>query len=190
MYYCKMRKVVLPLFLLLFCLRAMAQQASLDLAKTPASSPIAVSAGFSLPTGQFSTTHWGAAGIGGSSSSAQVAFFHPYKLRFAWCGGAVYYFGKKEAVAGYPYTYPGYISIYGMAGIMFSPYHKTAVNMLAGPALGLYDGSTRFNLGLRADIDYYLDKTWAISPGFMLVKENGARPLGSASLRVLFIPGN
>ena len=185
-----MRKIVFPVMLMLCSHLLMAQQASPEPGKRNRSGNIAVAAGAALPLGAFADTHWGGIGVSGSSASVQVAFFHPYKLRFAWSGGGVYFFGKNETPAGYHYTYPGYISLYGMAGVMYSPFHKAVVNMLAGPAIGLYDGTTRFNLSLRADVDFYVTKKWAISPGFMLLKESGADPLPSASLRVLFIPGN
>ncbi len=144
---------------------------------------IAVSAGVQVPVGDFSSTHVAGLGISITPSYHTVSLFSKLKIAFTYNGGVAYYLGKKETVSGYSYTYPGYFFIHAFAGALFIPSPKISFALTGGPAIGMYDGNTRFNLGGRLDLNYNLSSKLSIGPGILLMKETDTDPLWAAFLK-------
>ncbi|HEY6062603.1 MAG TPA: hypothetical protein VIV35_03280 [Chitinophagaceae bacterium] len=146
----------------------------------------AVSVGADLPLGNFSSTH--SIGVGTCFSWSDHRFggmdVKPVKsFGFTANAGVAYYFGEKETVSGYTYDYHRYIFIHAYAGAIYNPWRKGNIILTAGPASGGYNGYTRFNIGSCLEGSYYIKEKIAISPGIMMMKESGADPLWSASLK-------
>jgi hypothetical protein len=99
--------------------------------------------------------------------------------------GVAYYFGKKETVSGYPYNYPRYIFFHAYAGAIYNPWRKGNISLTAGPAIGIYNGHTQFNIGSALEGSYFITEKITISPGIMLMKESGANPLWAVSLKAV-----
>lgn len=174
----------------LICLLLLYQSGSaqtISTIKKKNSYPHAVSAGIVWPLGDFSSTHW--AGIQADYSPSGRVFGVPQlkKWSFTYNGGLAYYWGKKELVSNYPYRYPGYFFVHGFAGLLFRPDEKVNFTLTAGPALGLYNGNLRFNVGTKLDASFVLNEKWAIGPGILLRKEGGANALWSAAFKVTMI---
>ena len=138
--------------------------------------------------GNFSSTH--IVGIAAEYSLSDHRFgqmdVKPVKpVGFIINSGIAYYFGKKEMVSGYPYKYPGYtfLNLYG--GIIYNPWKKGNINFTAGPALGIYNHHTRFNIGSKLEGSYYVNKNLAVSPAIILMKEHGADAFWAATVKAL-----
>lgn len=151
----------------------------------------AVSLGLHIPLGEFSETHFG--GITAEYSSARrwsgKVSINPRKFRFSYNGGVAYYFGKEETVSGYDYKYPGYFFIHGFVGLLYVPgkvssKRKIDIKLTAGPALGIYNGNTAFNMGAKFEGTYFVTHNIAIGPGIMLMKETKTDAIWSAFLKV------
>ena len=99
-------------------------------------------------------------------------------------GGIAYYVGKKETVSGYPYKYPAFIFMHAYPGMIYNADKKISVVLAGGPGLGIYNGTTRFNLGLLLQGNYAINEKIAVGPGIIMMKESGADPLGVISLKV------
>jgi hypothetical protein len=145
-----------------------------------------VSIGAIIPSGNFSNTH--GIGVATNYSWSDHRFgrmdVKPVKhFGFTANGGVEYYFGKKETISGYTYDYHRYIFIHSCAGAIYNPSGKTNFIMTAGPALGMYNGHTQFNIVTCLEGSYYFREKIAITPGIILMKESGADPLLSASLK-------
>jgi hypothetical protein len=146
----------------------------------------AVSLGVNLPLGNFSSTHSIGAGANYSWSDHRFGGMDvkPVKpIGFTANGGVIYYFGKKETVSGYTYDYHSYIFIHAYAGAIYNPWRKGNIILTAGPALGIYNGHTQFNIGSSLEGSYYLHGKIAITPGIIMMKESGADPLWATSLK-------
>lgn len=146
-----------------------------------------VSASAHLPVGDFSSTHW--IGIGAEVSPARYWFgiFKWKKVRLTYNGGLAYYLGKKEKASGYDYKYPGYFFIHAFGGVAYRPVKKATINLTTGPAIGIYNGTTRFNIGARLESTYFISTSIAIGPGIIFMKESGANPLWSAALKATYV---
>lgn len=107
------------------------------------------------------------------------------KAAFTYNGGVAYYFGKKETISGYPYKYSGYTFIHAFAGIIFIPVKKTRIALTAGPALGIYNGNSQFNIGSKLEVSYFINPKIAIGPGIAMMKEPGTNPLWSMSFKTI-----
>ncbi|MEO7923138.1 MAG: hypothetical protein ABIR30_05625 [Chitinophagaceae bacterium] len=145
-----------------------------------------VSAAIHLPFGEFSDTHIGGLAVEYAWSDHRFGrqpSLPSKKIGFLATGGVAYYFGEKETVNGYPYDYPGYLFIHIYPGLVFNVDKKLAISLAAGPGLGIYNGTTRFNLGAVVQVSYSISERIAISPGILLMKENGADPLIAASVK-------
>lgn len=140
---------------------------------------IDVSAALHLPVGSFASTHKLGFGIDVSPSYHTFGLLSKVKIAFTYNGGIAYYPGKKETVSGYPFDYPGYFFIHAFAGGLLIPSNKVDVSLTAGPALGIYDGNARFNLGSRLGMNYHLKKI-LVGPGIIIMKEKGTDPLWAA----------
>ena len=155
----------------------------------PSGEQHAVSIGADVPLGNFSSTH--IIGVATNYSWSDHRFgqmdVKPVKpFGFIANAGVAYYFGKKETVSGYPYDYPGYIFIHLYGGAVYNPWRKVNISLTAGPALGLYNGHTQFNIGSVLEGSYFLKEKIAITPGIIMMKESGADPLWAASIKATF----
>jgi hypothetical protein len=152
----------------------------------PSGKEYTISIGANIPLGNFLSTH--ILGVAANYSWSNHRFgsmdVKPVKpFGFIANAGAAFYFGKKETVSGYPYDYPGYfyLNIYG--GVIYNPWRKANISLTAGPALGIYNGNTQFNIGSSLEGSYYINEKIAITPGIIFMKESGANPLWAASLK-------
>lgn len=145
-----------------------------------------VTGGGHLPVGNFSHTHFPGAGAGISYSDHRYGILpaNPVK-KFGYTFNAAgnYYFGKKETVSGHPFRYSGYYLFHTYAGALYNHGKRTHFEMLAGPGLGIYNGTTRFNIGGAVSATWYIKAKLGVSPSFMLTRETGANWLGAFSLR-------
>lgn len=144
-----------------------------------------VAIGMNLPVGDFSSTHI----IG---ASAEYSWTHhrfgrfiitKKKLGFIANAGLAYYFGKKETVSGYSYDYPGYLFIDMMGGAIINYGKKTNIDLTAGPAIGFYNGDSKFNFSARLEGTYYIKQRIGISPAVIMMKEHGVNVLWSAMIK-------
>lgn len=145
-----------------------------------------VSMGANIPLGNFSSTN--IIGIAANYSWSDHRFggmdVKPVKpFGFTANAGLAYYFGKKETVSGYPYDYPGYIFVHIYGGVIYNPWRKANISLTAGPALGIYNGNTQFNMVVNLAGSYYFKEKIALSPGIIFMKESGAGPLWAVSLK-------
>lgn len=145
-----------------------------------------VSLGINMPVGDFASTH--SMGVAADYSPARHWFgiINQKKIAFTCNGGVAYYFGRKETVSAYPYNYPGYFFIHAFPGVLYNPVKNGSIILTAGPALGIYNGNTQFNIGSKLEANYYITSNIAIGPGIMLMKESGADAIWAASLKVKF----
>ena len=178
-------KIFPLIFLLLVCLEIIAQPASEKKAFMGKSN--LGSFGTEIPIGDFSNTHLPGIGIEYSRSKNRFGIFSAAdikKIAFVYGGGAAIYIGRKENVSLYPYKYPVYIFIKTTAGVLYKPGSKSGFKITAGPAIGIYNGNTQFNLTTKLDGSYYVNEKLAITPGIILMKEmTVADPLIAFSLK-------
>lgn len=154
--------------------------------KSTRSSGDILSAGASihLPMGNFSTSHVLGIGLEASPAVHTFGLLHFKKIAFTYNAGIAYFIGKKNQVSGYSYNFPGFTFIHGYAGLLYNPLKKLNVNLLAGPALGIYKKNTRFNIGARLEGSYYIGKTSiAAGPLLNMILEPGTQPLWSVGLK-------
>lgn len=146
-----------------------------------------VNFGAEIPVGNFASTH--APGIGIEYSRTKnrfgiVAARSKERIDFVYGGGAAIYFGKKETVSLYAYEYPAYLLIKASAGVLYKPGIKSVFTIAAGPAIGIYNGNTQFNLNSKLEGSYFFSGKLAITPGIVLMKEmTVADPLIAFSLK-------
>ncbi len=168
---------------------AAAQSRDTTTKKWPAGKQQVVSAGFNIPLEDFASTHFGGIAFEYSRSQhrfGQLTTMPSKKLGYLLEAGLAYYFGKKETVSGYTYDYPGYYFLHIYPGLVYNPCTKGNICLSAGPAAGLYDGMFQFNLGAKLQGCWYINEKTGITPGVLVMKESGADPLWSGSLKVSF----
>lgn len=146
-----------------------------------------VSFGVNLPLADFSSTHSIGFGIGYSPGTHVFGLVKNKHFAFTYNGGVAYYIGKKETVSSYPYKYPGYFFIHAFAGVLYNPASKIDFKLTAGPALGIYNGNSKFNIGAALEGAYYLNNQFIVAPGFFLMKENKSDPLWAGSLKLGYL---
>lgn len=152
----------------------------------PSGKQNSISLGANLPLGNFSSTHFSGIAINYSWSNHRfdVMDVKPVKpFGFTANTGLACYFGEKETVSSYQYKYPGYIFIHTYAGTIYNAWRNANISLTAGPALGIYNGNTQFNIGSILEGSYFIKEKIAITPGIIFMKESGANPLWSASLK-------
>lgn len=143
--------------------------------------------GADIPIGDFSNTHL--AGISFEYARSKNRFGivpagSKERIDFVYGGGAAIYFGKKETVSLYTYEYPAYLFIKASAGVLYKPGIKSVFTIAAGPAIGIYNGNTQFNLNSKLEGSYFFSGKLAITPGIVLMKEmTVADPLIAFSLK-------
>lgn len=174
-------KIKLLLFTLCLTGKITAQKQN-DPGKQKKELGITVSPGLSLPVDVFEQTHFIGAAVEISPSSHTFRLFKP-GFAFTYNGGFTYYFGKKETVSGYPYKYPAYSIAYASAGVLYLLKQNSDLRLTAGPAVSFYNGLNRFCLTGKLEYCYFVPGTVSIRPSVMLIKENGANTLWSASVK-------
>ena len=154
--------------------------------KPPEGRSQAISFGIAIPLGNFAATHFGGLTVEylWSKNRFRQPKTKPVKsFGFIATGGLVYYAGKKETISGYLYDYPGYFFLHAFGGMLYNPVKNGSVTLTAGPALGIYNGNTKFNIGSKLEVSHYISKKIAIGPGIILMKESGADPIWATSLK-------
>jgi len=146
-----------------------------------------ISLGLHRPLGSFSSTHTVGFGIGYSPGTHVFGLVKNKHVAFTYNGGIAYYLGKKETVSSYSYKYPGYLFVHAYAGVLYYPASKIDFRLTAGPALGIYNGNTRFNVGAALEGAYYLNNQFSVSPGIFLMKERKSDPLWAGSLKLGYL---
>jgi hypothetical protein len=136
--------------------------------------------GINIPIGEFSKTH--IAGISLSYSWSHHRFGNlkalPKKIiGLTANGGADYYFGKKETVAGYNYRYGGYVYLHAFGGAVYNPCKKGSITLTGGPTMGIYKGNADFGFGVNLGGSYYLTNRIIVLPGIIFLKHNKAAAL-------------
>ena len=180
-----MKKRLLFLFATSFYIYSVSAQTKSIKKKSSEEKGVSVSAGVSIPVGDFSSTHLIGIGVDCSPTRHSFGKIKAKKTAFTYNGGLAYYFGKKETVSGYPYAYPGYFLIHTFGGVLYNPVKNGSVTLTAGPALGIYNGNTQFNIGSKLEVSYYISKKITIGPGIILMKESGADPLWAAAVKAI-----
>ncbi len=145
------------------------------------------SAGISVPAGTFSATHWSGISIQGEYSRNRFGktTIKPKKLiDYILSTGTDYYFGRKETVSSYPFTYTGYFILNSNAGLIFNTGRQSNVRIGAGPAISLYKKNLRFNISSAVAGSWYLSKNTGITGGLQKIQETGARPLRAVFIRL------
>lgn len=138
------------------------------------------------PIADFSSTHFGGIAAGYEPSNHWFGLFKRKHIAFTYNGGLACYFGKKEKVSGYPYKYPCYFFLHAFGGVLYNPVRKLDFTLTAGPALSIYNGNKRFNIGSKLEGTYYFKNRFAVSPGIVLMKDSHADPLWAVSIRGVF----
>ena len=179
-------KILSLLFLLLMHLQMTGQQVSGK--KTNTGKDNLLTVGAEIPIGDFSNTHLFGIGIEYLRSKSKFGIISDNskgKIAFVYGGGAAVYIGKKETISFYSYKYPAYFFMKATAGFLYKPGLKSGFTITAGPAIGMYDGNSQFNLTGKMDGSYFISEKMAITPGIILMKEmTVADPLVAFSLKV------
>lgn len=175
--------------LIFFYVNAISQSGTRIKHNHPSGKMHSIAAGISLPVGSFSNTH--NIGIAADYSWSNYRFgsmdIKPVKpIGFMSKAGMAYYFGKKEMAGGYPYEYPGYLFLHIYGGVIYNPWKNGNINLTLGPALGLYNGNTQFNIGGKLEGAYYIKEKIGISPALMLMKEHDVDALWAISLKAAY----
>lgn len=145
-----------------------------------------ISAGVILPVGTFSETHWAGISLQGEYSRSRFGKMNtkPKKLvDYFLSTGTDFYFGKKEMVSSYPFTYAGYFILNTNAGLICNTGKQSNIRLGAGPAMSLYKKTPRFNISSSIAGSWYLSKTTGITAGLQMIQETGAHPLWSVFTR-------
>lgn len=144
-----------------------------------------ITSGIGLPVGSFSETHFPGLGASVSYSDGRFGLLPSaprQKTSYSIHAGSYYFFGKEETVSGHPYSYPGYILVHLSGGLIYNHGKRTQFGLVAGPGMGIYNGSSRFTVTGTLSANYYIGKRIGISPAFILVRESGADLLGSFAI--------
>ncbi|HMU45881.1 MAG TPA: hypothetical protein PKC72_05895 [Chitinophagaceae bacterium] len=156
----------------------------------PAGQKYMTSFGVSLPLGDFSSTHF--LGFNAEFSISNQRFGQMKKVpvkRMALIasGGSEFFLGKKEKVVTSSYKYPVYIVPYINGGIILNPFKEFSFSFIAGPALALYNSTTRFSLRAALQGNYFITKTISTGIRLSMTKESISEPLWYGSLIVGYV---
>lgn len=143
--------------------------------------------GVSLPLGDFSSTHFLGFNAEFSISNYRLGQMKKppsKKLGLLASGGSEIFLGKKEKVVTSSYKYPVYIVPYINGGIMLNPSKEVSFSFVAGPALALYNSTTRFNLRTALQGNYSISEKITTGIRLSMTKESISEPLWYGSLIV------
>ena len=141
----------------------------------------AVALAVHAPFGTFSHTHL--TGFGTDYTWMPAARATTKALSLVLNGGADYFFGKKETVAGYEFRNGGYFSAYVMAGGLYQPVSVYNVLLAAGPSLGLYKGGPDAGAAFRLSGAMRLADRWSVGPSIFLRQHINTKALWTVSIR-------
>ena len=143
-----------------------------------------LSAALLVPFGNFSETHFGGIGLQYTWAGKKAAAGRVRKkvFRFTANGGVSAYLGREEKIVSASYTYPIFLFVHSYAGIGWRPLNRINIDLTAGPALGIYNGTVEFNLGAKLESSYNISRNFSAGPSLQLIKEKGSDPLWAGSL--------
>ncbi len=162
------------IFFLLFCsitITATAQK------KTPANDGVIpksfniISAGPALAISNFGKTH----SVGFNTAYQHGVTFREKQLSLSYAGIISTFAGKNEKVSAYPYKYPLYINIAGMAGVSYSITQKNSISILIGPGISIYNKETNLNITGKIGCLYQLKSKLFVGASLLGIKANGSR---------------
>lgn len=174
-----------PLFLFLlsasFCLSQTGPEKKLN----PSGKKNLIAAGITLPSGDFSNTHFGGFSTIYAWSNNRFGLLTTMpakKFGFTANSGIAYYFGKKETIGTGSYQYPAYIFLNINGGVIYNTGKKVNICLTAGPAAVAYNSNVQFNTGASLQCNYYISPKMAITPGLIMMKETGSDAIWSGSV--------
>lgn len=174
-----------PLFLLLFLTSFCFSQTDTEEKLNPGGKRNLIAAGITIPSGDFSSTHFGGFSTIYAWSNNRFGLLTTMpakKIGFTANSGIAYYFGKKETIGTGSYQYPAYIFLHIYAGVIYNAGKKVNICLTAGPAAGIYNSNTQFNTGASLQCNYYITPKIAITPGLIMMKETGSDAIWSGSV--------
>lgn len=177
-----MMKPIILLFCTFLFLTPVNAQEKRSAKKKKTGTGLAISGDVKLPLGDLSSTHWGGIGLTVGPASYPFTLIND-RIGFLYEGGISYYAGKKETVSGYPYQYPGYTFIHAFGSLSFLLSEKYEIRISSGPALGLYNGKTNFNMGASLTGNYFVSGKLSIGPSIIMMKDFGTNAVWAASLK-------
>ncbi len=149
----------------------------------------AISFGIYLPVGNFLRSHTLGAGIDYSWSRHRFdRYVSPGgRIGFIVNGGVSYYIGEKIKTAGYDFRYGGYINIYGMPGLIYTPFKKANVALTAGPALNIYKAAANAGIAINFIGNYFVSDNITIGPAINYKKHTNTDALWAIAIRASYI---
>lgn len=191
-----MKKIYVFAFLcMILCIKMEAQ----DIGKTIRSDTLPVPAkpkgnshlasiDLAVPVAVFARSHIAGAGLNYSWSRKRYGRnVTPSRLiGFTFTAGADYYLGKKISPAGYSFRYGGYLHLHAFAGVMVNACPNGNIVLAAGPAAGIYKGSSDMGIGASLFGNYFLDKNISIGPGITYKKYAQTDALWAGVFRVSY----
>jgi hypothetical protein len=128
--------------------------------------------GLSLPVGRFFESH--AAGLGWSYNWSHRRFGDNVNARkligFTAQAGFDYFFGKNDTLLGHTFKNRNMIYLQVMPGVIYNPTPKTAVTLLTGPSLGIYNGVSNISFAASLNGTYSVGQKISIGPSIVLRK--------------------
>lgn len=179
-----MKKTIIILFTGLLATKPVFAQT-----ETPKGKNQLVAFGLSVPFGEFSETH--IAGISANYSWSHHRFgklksLPKNLLGLTANGGADYYFGGKEVVAGYDYRYGGYMYLHMFGGIIYNQSKKGNITLTSGPTMGIYKGNADIGFGVNLNGSYYFTDRIAFTPGIIYMKHDKTNALWAISFMATY----
>lgn len=102
-------------------------------------------------------------------------------------GGANYYLGKKIQTAGYSFRYGGYINLYALSGLIYTPIKKGNMALAAGPALNIYKGAPNAGMAIKLMGNYFFSENIAIGPAMTCMKHKNTKALWAIAARASYV---
>lgn len=148
------------------------------------------SIGIILPLGDFASTHF--LGLSTEFSLSNHRFGRlenvpSQKIGWLVSGGCDFFFGKKEIISTASYKYPVYIIPYLGGGIILNSGKNTSISLIAGPAISLYNKTTRLNFKSTFQYNYSISKDISAGIRLTITKESISEPLWSSSVFVGYV---
>ncbi|MET0463555.1 MAG: hypothetical protein ABW007_10385 [Chitinophagaceae bacterium] len=126
----------------------------------------------SLPFGRFAESH--AAGVGLSYNWSHHRFGDNINARkligFTAQAGFDYFFGKNDTLLGHTFKNRNAMYVQVMPGIIYNPGAKTAIMLLAGPSLGIYNDASSISFSAGLNCTYHISPTISAGPSLVLRK--------------------
>lgn len=142
-----------------------------------------------VPIDAFAKSHIAGAGLNYTwSRYAYNGYYKKPGIHFTANGGVDYYFGKKKEIAAHDFTYGGYLYVYAQAGALVNVVPQKAIMTLtAGPAMGIYKGSSDFGISSSLFGAFYIKGSrLMVGPGITFKKHSDVNTLWTVSGRVSY----